>query len=67
VSTPIFGVRVLDVAPDELRVRVCVLSVYWDQEPDGRVVFEPSPCDASFFLRILWPKDQYPNLMTSAR
>jgi tetratricopeptide (TPR) repeat protein len=52
MSTDLYGVRVLDVAPGELRARFRVFVVYYDVHdrshaplPDG---------DVGFFFRVLW-------------
>lgn len=51
MSTDLYGVRVLAVAPDEARVRLRVFVVYYDTAYESH---QPLPEDPSFFLRVLW-------------
>ncbi|MEV6963771.1 hypothetical protein AB0M47_01565 [Hamadaea sp. NPDC051192] len=50
MATDLYGIRVLDLAPDEHRVRFRVFVVYYDTEDRGHA---PLPDDPSFFLRLL--------------
>ncbi|MGR6998003.1 hypothetical protein ACU686_07715 [Yinghuangia aomiensis] len=50
MSTDIYGVRVLDVDPKELRVRFKVFAVYYDT---GSETFPPVPDDSAFFFFLL--------------
>jgi hypothetical protein len=59
MSTDLYGVRVLELAPGERRARLRVFVVYYDADTDdaGRTTAvhpQPVPDDASFFLRVLW-------------
>jgi hypothetical protein len=61
MSTPLYLVRVLEVAPEERRVRVRVIVTFYTigGEDTGTAVTGvqphlPLPRDASFFLRVLW-------------
>ncbi|MEU5638973.1 WD40 repeat domain-containing protein [Streptomyces milbemycinicus] len=52
MATDLYGIRVLDVAPDELRVRFRVFVVYYDTESRTHA---PLPDDdPSFFFSLLW-------------
>ncbi len=51
MSTNLYGIRVLDVAPDELRARLRIFVVYYDTHDRSNA---PLPDDPSFFLQILW-------------
>lgn len=51
MSTDLYDVRVLDVAPDELRARLRVFVVYYDTHDRSHA---PIPDDPSFFFQILW-------------
>ena len=51
MSTDIYGVRVLDVDPKELRVRFKVFAVYYDT---GSQSCPPVPDDPGFFFFLLW-------------
>ncbi|MEV0647410.1 tetratricopeptide repeat protein [Phytomonospora sp. NPDC050363] len=51
MSTDLYGVRVLEVAPAEPRVRFRVFVVYYDT---GSRTHAPLPDDPSFFLSLLW-------------
>ncbi|MFI1333303.1 tetratricopeptide repeat protein [Streptomyces sp. NPDC020845] len=51
MATDLYGIRVLDVAPDELRVRFRVFVVYYDTESRTHA---PLPDDPSFFFCMLW-------------
>jgi len=57
MSTDLYGIRVLDVRPEECRVRLRVLVIYHDhRNVDGRSVltgYVSLPRDASFFLGVL--------------
>jgi hypothetical protein len=50
MATDLYGIRVLDVAPDELRVRFRVFVVYYDTESRTHA---PLPDDPSFFFSLL--------------
>ncbi|WP_330358840.1 hypothetical protein [Streptomyces chartreusis] len=51
MSTDLYGIRVLDVAPDELRARLRVFVVYYDTHAQSHA---PIPDDPSFFFQVLW-------------
>jgi hypothetical protein len=51
MSTDLYRVRVLAVAPEQRRVRLRVVVAYYD-EPDR--LHEPLPDDKSFFLRVFY-------------
>jgi hypothetical protein len=51
MSTDLYGVRVLDVAPDELRARFRIFVVYYDTHDRSHA---PLPDDPSFFFQLLW-------------
>ncbi|WP_436777326.1 WD40 repeat domain-containing protein [Yinghuangia sp. YIM S09857] len=51
MSTDIYGVRVLDVDPKELRVRFTVFAVYYDT---GSRSHPPVPGDPGYFFFLLW-------------
>ncbi len=53
MSTDLYGIRVLEVAPAEKRARLRVFVVYYDVAYKSH---QPLPNDLSFFLRILWDK-----------
>lgn len=55
MSTDIYGVRVLDVDPKELRVRFKVFAVYYDT---GSRTCPPVPDDPGFFFFLLWEAAQ---------
>ncbi|MES4901280.1 MULTISPECIES: tetratricopeptide repeat protein [unclassified Streptomyces] len=55
MSTDLYGIRVLDVAPDESRVRFRVFVVYYDT---GSRTHAPLPDDPSFFFSLLWEAAQ---------
>jgi len=50
MATDLYGIRVLDLVPDERRVRFRVFVVYYDTEDRTHA---PLPHDPSFFLRLL--------------
>ncbi len=54
MSTDLYGVRVLEVAPDECRLRLRVFVVYYDTHYESH---QPIPDDRSFFVRVLCDKD----------
>ncbi|MFC4012938.1 WD40 repeat domain-containing protein [Nonomuraea purpurea] len=51
MSTDIYGVRVLAVHPDELRIRFRIFAVYYDTAGQ---TYDPVPDDPSFFFSLLW-------------
>lgn len=51
MSTHLYAVRVLAVAPDELRARFRVFVTYYDAQYRGHALL---PGDPSFFFQILW-------------
>ncbi|MEU1665829.1 tetratricopeptide repeat protein [Streptomyces sparsogenes] len=51
MSTDLYGVRVLDVEPEDSRVRFRVFVVYYDT---GSRTHAPLPDDPSFFFALLW-------------
>ncbi|MDX3227407.1 WD40 repeat domain-containing protein [Streptomyces sp. ME19-01-6] len=51
MATDLYGIRVLDVAPDESRVRFRVFVVYYDTESRTHASL---PDDPSFFFTLLW-------------
>ncbi|MFD8867820.1 WD40 repeat domain-containing protein [Streptomyces sp. NPDC059590] len=51
MSTDLYGIRVLDVAPEASRVRFRVFVVYYDTESRTHA---PLPDDPSFFFTLLW-------------
>ncbi|MEU6721244.1 hypothetical protein ABZ897_58185 [Nonomuraea sp. NPDC046802] len=51
MSTDIYGVRVLAVHPDELRIRFRIFAVYYDTAGQ---TYGPVPDDPSFFFSLLW-------------
>ena len=51
MSTDLYGVRVLEVAPRESRVRFRVYVVYYDTAARTHA---PIPDDPSFFVQELW-------------
>lgn len=63
MSTDIYGVRVLDVDPKELRVRFKVFVVYYDT---GSETLPPVPDDPAFFFFLLWEAAQ-PHASTEQR
>lgn len=54
MSTDLYGVRVLEVDPEQLRLRLRVLVVYYDTSYEYH---QPIPEDRSFFVRVLCDKD----------
>ena len=54
MSTDLYGIRVLELAPDEGRMRLRVFVVYYDT---GYASHQPIPSDRSFFVRVLCDKD----------
>ncbi|GAA3753862.1 hypothetical protein GCM10022225_43270 [Plantactinospora mayteni] len=61
MSTDLYGLRVLDVAPDELRVSFRVFVVYYDT---GGKTHAPIPDDPSFFLHELWGAQRFEPVTT---
>lgn len=53
MSTDLYGIRILNVVPEEARVELRVFVVYYDV---AYKYHQPLPVDHSFFLRILWDK-----------
>ena len=51
MATHIYGVRVLDIDPKEMRVRFKVFAVYYDTASE---TFPPVPDDPAFFFFLLW-------------
>ncbi|MER7790029.1 WD40 repeat domain-containing protein [Streptomyces sp. NPDC097640] len=51
MSTDLYGIRVLDVAPEASRVRFRVFVVYYDTQSRTHA---PLPDDPSFFFSLLW-------------
>ena len=54
MSTDLYGVRILDVDPEDARFRVRVFVVYYDTH---HKFHQPVPDDRSFFVRVLCDKD----------
>lgn len=56
MSTDMYGVRVLEVDPDQLRVRLKVFVVYYET---GSRTYIPLPDDEpGIFLQFLWDSDE---------
>ncbi|WBB59075.1 WD40 repeat domain-containing protein [Streptomyces sp. WMMC500] len=51
MSTDLYGVRILSIAPDALSARLRVFVVYYDTHDRSHA---PLPHDPSFFFRVLW-------------
>ncbi|MEU6034518.1 hypothetical protein ABZ801_03850 [Actinomadura sp. NPDC047616] len=60
MSTDIYGVRVLDVDPDKLRISFRVFVVYYDTAGQTHA---PVPDDPSFFFYMLWTKGRLRELI----
>ncbi|MEU9113856.1 WD40 repeat domain-containing protein [Streptomyces sp. NPDC048483] len=56
MSTDLYGVRVLDVAPDRREVTFTVFVVYYDTESK---TFPPLPDEPGFFLHLLWERARW--------
>lgn len=54
VSTDLYGIRVLDLDPEQGRVRLRVFVVYYDTSDESH---QPVPSDRSFFVRVLCDKE----------
>jgi hypothetical protein len=54
MSTDLYGVRVLEIAPEEHRLRLRVFVVYYDTHHEYH---QPIPSDRSFFVRVLCDRD----------
>ncbi|MFG2089157.1 MULTISPECIES: WD40 repeat domain-containing protein [unclassified Spirillospora] len=53
MSTDIYGVRVLAVHPDELRISFRIFVVYYDTHSQ---TYGPEPDDPTFFFSLLWER-----------
>ncbi|MEU5208392.1 hypothetical protein [Streptomyces sp. NPDC020742] len=56
MSTDLYGVRVLDVAPDRRRVTFEIFVVYYDTESR---TCAPLPDEPGFFLHLLWERARW--------
>jgi len=56
MSTDLYGVRIVDLCPDENKLKIKIFVVYYDIFYKSHY---PIPENPSFFLKILLEKDQY--------
>jgi len=56
MSTDLYGIRILKKEPDQKKITMKVIVVYYDVAYESH---EPLPTDKSMFLRVLWDRDAY--------